>query len=94
MLLFLVLDKYSNAKTSSDAQCLLEAICTFNFSLSLCVLKFILSSTNALCTYFQGKLVDVFKARKKVDMTMSTLKNCRNEFNFATIWEKAIFTEC
>ena len=57
MLAFLVLDKYLDAKTSSDAQCLLGAICTFNFIFSLCVLKFILSNTKALCTYFQGKLV-------------------------------------
>ena len=78
MLVFLVLDKYSDAKTSSDAQCLLGTICTFNFIFSLCVLKFILSNTNALCAYFQGKLVDIFNTRKKADMTMSTLKNCRN----------------
>ena len=58
---------------------------------ALCVLKFILSNTNALCTHFQGKLVDIFNARKKADMTISTLKNCRNEFNFTNIWEKAKF---
>ena len=80
MLAFLVLGKYSNAKTSSDARCLPGAICTFNFSFSLCVLKFILSNTNALCTYFQAKLVDTFNVRKKADMTILTLKNCRNEF--------------
>ena len=65
MLVFLVLDKYSDAKTSSDAQCLLGAIYAFNFIFSLCVLKFILSNTNALCAYFQGKLVDIFNTRKK-----------------------------
>ena len=31
MLAFLVLYKYSDAKTSSDARCLLGAICTINF---------------------------------------------------------------
>ena len=72
MSVFFVLDKYSDAKTSSDAQCLLGTICTFNFIFSLCVLKFILSNTNALCMHFQGKLLD---ARKKADITISTLKS-------------------
>ena len=81
MLAFLVLEKYSNAKTSFDTQCLLGAICTFNFIFILCVLKFILSNANALCKYFQGKFVDVFNARRKADMKISTLKNCQNEFN-------------
>ena len=91
MLAFLVLGKYSDAKKSSYAQCLLGAISTFNFSFSFCDLNFILSNTNALCTYFQGKLVDIFNTRKKSDMTTSTLKNCRNECNFTSIWEKATF---
>ena len=90
MLAFLVLDKYLDAKTSSDAQCLLGAISTFNFIFCLCVLKFILSNTKALCMYFQEKLV-VFNTQKKADMTISTLKNCRNEFNFTNIWEIAEF---
>ena len=91
MLTVLMFGKYSDAKTSSDAQCLLVAICSFNLIFNLCVLKFILSNTNVLCAYFQEKLVDVFNARKKADMTISTLKNCRNEFNFTNIWEKAKF---
>ena len=91
MLVVLVFGKYSDAKTSSDAQSLLGAICTFNFIFNLCVLKFILSNTNVLCTCFQEKLVDVFNARKKPDTTISTLKNGRNEFNFTNICEKAKF---
>ena len=63
-LAFLVLDKYSDVRTSSEARCLLEKICTPNFCFSLCVLKFILSNTRALCTCFQGKFVDVFHAQK------------------------------
>ena len=89
LLMFLMRDKDSDAKTSSDAQCLLGVICTFNFIFSLCVLKFILANTNALCKYFQGKSVDVFNARKKVNMTISTLQKWRYELHFANIWEKA-----
>ena len=37
------------------------------------------------------ELVDVFNAPKKADMTISTLKNCRNEFNFTNVREKAKF---
>ena len=89
LLMFLMRDKDSDTKTSSDARCLLEAICTFNFIFSLCVLKFILANTNALCKYFQGKSVDVFNARKKANMTISTLQKCRYELHFANMWEKA-----
>ena len=52
MLVFFVRDKYLDAKTSSDARCLLGAICTFNVSFIVRVLKFILSNTNELCTFF------------------------------------------
>ena len=89
--MYLVLDMYSETKASSDARYLIGAICRFNFSFSLCVLKFILSNTNALCMYFQGELVDVFNARKKADMQILTLKNCQKEFNLGNgIWETAI----
>ena len=49
MLVLLVLDKHLDAKTSSDAQCLVGAICTLNFIF----IKFILSNTSALCIYFE-----------------------------------------
>ena len=57
MLVIIVLDKYSDAKTSSDARCLIGKICKFYFIFSLCVLKFILSNTSTLWTYFQGKFL-------------------------------------
>ena len=37
------------------------------------------------------KLVDVFNVPKKAKKTISVIKNCRNEFNFTNIREKAKF---
>ena len=45
-----------DSKTSSDARSLLGSVCNFNFILSHCILKFILSNTNAFSTYLQGEI--------------------------------------
>ncbi len=59
-LILLANDK--DPKTYTDSRSLLNAICDFEFVLGLCVLKVILSNTNALSSYLQGKNVDVISA--------------------------------
>lgn len=42
-------------KTYAESRALLNAVCDFEFIFGLCLLKIILSNTNALCKYLQGK---------------------------------------
>ena len=76
-------------KTYSESRALLTAICDFEFILGLCVLKVILSNTNSLSKYLQAKNMDVITARRNADLTISTLRKCRNEESFENIWERA-----
>ena len=71
-LLTLSLDK--DPKTYSESRALLTVICDLEFIFGLCVLKVILSNTNSLCRYLQGKTVDVISARRNADMTIQTLR--------------------
>jgi len=59
------------------------------FIFGLCVLKVILSNTNSLCRYLQGKTVDVISARRNADMTIQTLRQCRSEESFSSVWQIA-----
>ena len=86
-LIFLPKDK--DSKTISDARSLLGLVCNFDFILSHCILKFILSNTNALSKYLQGKSVDVLNARRNTDLTIATLQSCREELHVNNVWEKA-----
>ncbi|KAL9983001.1 hypothetical protein ACROYT_G005121 [Oculina patagonica] len=51
----LTLSSDKDPKTYSESRALLTAICDLEFILGLCVLKVILSNTNSLCRYLQGK---------------------------------------
>ena len=53
------------------------------------MLKVILSNTSSLCRYLQGKTVDVTFARRNADMTIQTLRQCRNEESFNSVWQIA-----
>ena len=76
-------------KTYSESRALLTAICDLEFIFGLFVLKVILSNTNSLCRYFQGKTVDVISTRRNADMTIQTLRQCRSEESFNSVWQIA-----
>ena len=57
------------------------------FILGLCVLKIILSNTSSLSAYLQGKTVDVVTARRNANLTLETLRSCRNEESFKSVWK-------
>jgi len=66
-------------------------MCDFVFVLGIVILKIILSNSNALSIYLQGKFVDVVSAKSTADMTVSvkTLSNLRTDNSFTTVWEMA-----
>ena len=72
-----------------NIRALLTAICDLEFVFGLCVLKVILSNTNSLCRYLQGKTVDVICARRNADLTIQTLHQCRSEESFKSVWQLA-----
>ena len=76
-------------KTYTDSNNLLNAICNFKFVFGLVVLKVILSNTDSLSKYLQGKNVDVIAAKETAEATMQTLTKCRNEESFQMAWSRA-----
>ena len=55
-----------------------------------CVLNVILSNTySGLCHYLQGKTVNVISARRNANMTIQTLRQCRSEESFNSVWQIA-----
>ena len=86
-LILLANDK--DPKTYTDSRSLLNTICNFEFVLGLCILKVILSNTNALNSYLQGKNVDVINARRNATLTIKTLKQCRSDKSYELIWKRA-----
>ena len=86
-LILLANDK--DPKTYTDSRSRLNAICDFVFVLGLCVLKVILSNTNALSSYLQGKNADVISARRNATLTIKTLKECCSDESYELIWKRA-----
>ena len=78
-----------DVKTYTDSNNLLNAICDFKFVFGLVVLKVILSNTDSLSKYLQGKNVDVIAAKETAEATMQTLNKCRNEESFQMAWSRA-----
>ena len=76
-------------KTYADSTGLLNAIADFNFLFGLVTLKIILSNTNSLPNYLQGKTIDVITASRTASVTIETLASCRNEISFESVWECA-----
>ena len=85
----LTLSSDKDPKTYSESRALLTAICDLEFVFGLRVLKVILSNTNSLCRYLQGKTVDVISARRNADLTIQTLRQCRSEESFKSVWQLA-----
>ena len=54
------------------------------------VLKVILSNTDGLSRYLQGKQMDVVTAKKSVDGVIKTLSECRTQENFDILWSRAV----
>ena len=77
-------------KTYSESRDLLTAISDLEFIFGLCVLKVILSNTNSVRRYLQGRIVDVISARRNADMTIQTLCHCRSEESFNSVWQIAL----
>ena len=85
----LTLSSDKDPKTYSESRALLTAICDLEFVFGLCVLKVILSNTNSLCRYLQGKTVNVISAHRNADLTIQTLRQCRGEESFKSVWQLA-----
>ena len=85
----LTLSSDKDPKTLSESRALLAAICDWEFIFGLCLLKVILSNTSSLSRYLQGKTVVVISARRNADMTIQTLRQCRNEESFNSVWQIA-----
>lgn len=78
-----------DARTYTDSNNLLNAICDFKFVFGLVVLRVILSNTDGLSKYLQGKNVDVIAAKKTAEATIEALTKCRNEESFQMAWSRA-----
>jgi hypothetical protein len=79
-----------DVKTYTDSNNLLNAICNFKFVFGLVVLRVILiSNTDSLSKYLQGKNVDVITAKETADGTTEALTKCRNEESFQIAWSRA-----
>ena len=76
-------------RTYTDSRALINAICNFDFVFGVTLLKVILLNTNSLSKYLQGKDIDVITAKRNADLTMKTLRNCRNEKCFELLWNRA-----
>ncbi|XP_046858818.1 sucrase-isomaltase, intestinal-like [Xenia sp. Carnegie-2017] len=85
----LTLSKDRDPKTYNDSNSLLNSICDFRFVFGLMVLKVILSNTDGLSRYLQGKQMDVATAKKSVDGVIKTLIGCRSLENFELLWSRA-----
>ena len=76
-----------DAKVSSEAKVLLKAVLDFEFIFGLSVLKIILPHTSHLSSLIQSVTIDVLKVKENADLTIETLKSCRNSESFNSIWE-------
>ena len=84
--------KDRDPKTYNDSNSLLNSICDFRFVFGLMVLKVILSNTDGLSRYLQGKQMDVVTAKRSVDGVIKTLSGCRTKENFDLLWSRAEIT--
>ena len=85
----LIMAADTDIKVSGRSKDLLKNICDFKFIFGLTLLRFILTNTNALSVYLQGKDIDVYNARKTSFHTIEVLKSCRNEDKFVLLWQRA-----
>ena len=85
----LTLSRDRDPKTYNDSNSLLHSMCDFQFVFGLVVLRVILSNSDNLSRYLQGKKMDVVAAKKTVDAVMKTLNECRNQESFDLMWSRA-----
>ena len=79
-----------NPKTYRDSNSLLHSICDFRFVFGLMLLKIVLSNTDGLSRYLQGKKMDVVTAKRTVDTVVETLSKCRSKESFNLLWSRAL----
>ena len=75
----IVFSNDNHPRTYTESRALLNAICDFQFVFGLVFLKVILSNTNGLSKYLQGKTIDVSVARRNSELTI----------NFKLLWMTA-----
>ena len=78
-----------DAKVSSEARCLLNAILTFEFIFGLALLKIILPATSNLSSFVQSINVDVRRVKQNAELTVTTLESCRSDESFDAVWQLA-----
>ena len=83
----LVLTDNSDPSCYNESSSLVRAKWNFDFVFGLLILRLILSSTDALSRYLQGKDKDVITAKRTADAVVLTLRGCRNEERFELFWE-------
>ena len=76
-----------DAKVSSEAKVLLKAVLDFEYIFGLSVLKIILPHTSHLSSFVQAVTIDVLKVKENADLTIETLKSCRNSETINSVWE-------
>ena len=86
----LELSEDKDSKTSSGARSLLISILDFEFIFGLSILRVILMNTSNLNSYVQGTQIDIYALRTTAEMTINTLKGCRNDENAKQIWDLAV----
>jgi len=62
----------NHPRTYTESRALLNSICDLQFVFGLLLLKVILSNTNGLSKYLQGKTIDVSVARRNSELTIKT----------------------
>ena len=79
--------KERDTKVSFESKGFLQAELDFEFIFGLSVLKIILPHTSHLSSLVQSVIIDVLKVKENANMTIETLKSCRNFESFNSVWE-------
>ena len=83
----LLLTDNSDPSCYNESSSLVRAICNVDFVFGLLILRLILSSTDALSRYSQGKDKDVITAKRTAAAVVLTIRGCRTEESFELFWE-------
>ena len=81
-----LLMKERDAQVSSKARAILKSIYSEEFIFGVTLLDTILTPTNKLSDFLQGRNVDMRKAREMVQLLVSTLEGMRSEKSFDELW--------
>ncbi|KAJ8044923.1 Zinc finger MYM-type protein 1 [Holothuria leucospilota] len=80
------LSEERDVKTHSDSISLIHAMANFEFIFGLVLLRVILSNTHGLSQYLQSAKMDVAKASKSAEAVIKTLRKCRSDEAFDSLW--------